>query len=717
MDIFIKESNIFSREWKKEDIQKILKLKESSNDWYQNNETENDIYEEDDDKKIDLEEYNDLLNEFNLYFKQKELDLLNDDIKFVLEYFYLRELIIEEYINEKYKNDNFKRHSYLRIADYFLRIQFEENSSTNEIAKLINQFISEINEIYFEKENWEDLSDNTYMNKINEVFQTKDLPKFLLRKGFRIRREIQKNLESIDKNKENDNINELSDENSSHNSSTILTESVISNLNNLNEEDNININKEEKYNINDIKKKMENNQILPFEVTYSTVYAILFFYFLKEIEPDDKINEIITSNENIITNYFQLDIQDFKKKYSEVDSNKIKLEFSQVLPEINESEYLCYFILASYFFVINKLFYEPNYVFISFLLFLQNYISEENNTFKNVVEKEINSNISLTEDNTKNLINNFGHFEKYKSKIVDINEGKYHESKSYDLKDIKNIFNNINDAKLKDRFFEIVKNEEAYERGSNFFRINIINKLKQWFSIKDPEDEDKIKNYLKLIPYKENKFTERTILVLISGYFSSKSNHVNKWKELIKIYEKKYQNPIIYFYNWPSSYKSLEKMIFHRRDFRKTKERAKYCGELLALLMISKEIFSGFKINLAAFSLGNHVLKNCLKELERFGRLDIVNNIIFMAGATNIKNNYKWERIFKSVSGTIINCYSDVDLALLLCQSITEKGTIGRKKLKIKNVKIKNYLISSFHLMYRVNLGELGRIFLDDLKD
>ena len=41
MDIFIKESNIFSREWKKEDIQKILKLKESNKDWYEQN--ENDI--------------------------------------------------------------------------------------------------------------------------------------------------------------------------------------------------------------------------------------------------------------------------------------------------------------------------------------------------------------------------------------------------------------------------------------------------------------------------------------------------------------------------------------------------------------------------------------------------------------------------------------------------------------------------------------------------
>lgn len=407
------------------------------------------------------------------------------------------------------------------------------------------------------------------------------------------------------------------------------------------------------------------------------VYAILFFYFLKEIEPEDKINEIITNNENIINNYFQLDIEDFKKKYIEVDSNKVKLEFSQVLLEINESEYLYTFILASYFFVINKLFSEPNYVFINLLLFLQNYISEENKTFKNIIEKEINSNLFLAEDNKKNMIKTSSLFEKYKSKISDIKEGKYHTSKFYDLKCIKDIFNKNNDVKLKDRFFEIIKSEEAYERGSNFVRINIINKLKQWFSIKDTEDEDTIEKYLKLIPYKENKYPEKTILILISGYFSSNSNHQNKWKELIKIYEKKFPNPIIYFYNWPSSYKGLQKLIFHRRDFRKTRERAKYCGQLLALMLISKEIFSDFKINLAAFSLGNHVLKNCLKELERFGRLDIINNIIFMAGATNISNSYKWEKRFKSISGNIINCYSDVDLVLLLCQSITEKGTIG----------------------------------------
>ena len=712
MDIFIKESNIFSREWKKEDIQKILKFKETNKNWYQKN--QNDDYEEEDDQKINLEEYTDLLNQFKLYFNQKEFDLLNNDIKLIIAYFYIRELIIENYINEKYKNNTFKRHSNLRIADYFFRILFEENSSTYEMAKLINQFISEINETYFEKENWNDLSDITYMNKIKDVFGTIELPKFLLRKGFRIRRQIQKYIESISTNSnlknDNDYDNDSDDGKNSSNESTIFTKSIIKNLK---IEDNITIRKANEINITDIVKEMENNQLLPFESNLNIVYAKVFFIFLKEIENDDKINEIIIKNENIITNCFQIDICTTTKELN-VDSNKIRFEFSKLLSEKNESE--CYFILASYLFVINKMFSEYNSIYIDLLLFLQNYISYENQIFKNIIENVMN-NILINENDLKSIIKNSVLFEKYHYKTPDFYETKYHTTKYYDLKDIKDIFNNINDCKLKDRFFEIIKKEEAFERGSNFFRLNIINKLKEWFSIKDAEDKDTIEKHLKLIPYKKNKYTKKTILILISGYFSSNSDHFEEWEQLINIYKKRFPNPIIYFYNWPSSDISLQKLIFYRRDFRKTRERAKYCGKLLAQIILLEKIFNGFKINLAAFSLGNHVLKNCLKELENFGKLDIVNNVIFMAGATNITNSYKWENRLKSISGNIINCYSDVDLALILCQSITRKGTIGTKKLKIRNIKIKNYLISSFHLLYRVNMDELGKMFLDDLKE
>ena len=132
-------------------------------------------------------------------------------------------------------------------------------------------------------------------------------------------------------------------------------------------------------------------------------------------------------------------------------------------------------------------------------------------------------------------------------------------------------------------------------------------------------------------------------------------------------------------------------------------------------MIMSNNFFDGFKINLVGFSLGNHVIKHCIKEIERFRRFDILNNIVFMGGATDIKCNFKWEHRLGSVQGTVINCYSDIDLALAFCKLITGKDTIGTKKLNIKNVK--NYLISSFHILYRINMDEIGRKFIDELKE
>ena len=48
-DIFIQENRIFSRQWKKEDIIKIIKFKENYKELSLNN--ENDIYDVEDDKK------------------------------------------------------------------------------------------------------------------------------------------------------------------------------------------------------------------------------------------------------------------------------------------------------------------------------------------------------------------------------------------------------------------------------------------------------------------------------------------------------------------------------------------------------------------------------------------------------------------------------------------------------------------------------------------
>ena len=132
---------------------------------------------------------------------------------------------------------------------------------------------------------------------------------------------------------------------------------------------------------------------------------------------------------------------------------------------------------------------------------------------------------------------------------------------------------------------------------------------------------------------------------------------------------------------------------------------------------MSNQIFNNFKINLAAFSLGNHVIKHCIKELENFGRLDLINNVVFIAGATDINCNFRWEKRLSCISGKIINCYSDFDLALRFCKILSGKDPIGTKKLKCRKVKIKNYLIRTFHISYRSNMDIAWNMFIDDLNE
>ena len=69
----MRETLIFSKQWKQEDILKILKFEETSEDWYDKNDYD---FEEENDKKINLEEYTDLSDKFVSEIKQEELESL-----------------------------------------------------------------------------------------------------------------------------------------------------------------------------------------------------------------------------------------------------------------------------------------------------------------------------------------------------------------------------------------------------------------------------------------------------------------------------------------------------------------------------------------------------------------------------------------------------------------------------------------------------------------
>ena len=276
-EIFLRESTIFSRPWRQEDIMKLMKFKKDN---------KNDLFaddDEEDDKKINIEDYNDLLNEFYLVFIQKEIDLLDNDIKNTIEYFYLRELMIKNYISEKYKFNDNKRHSYLRVLDYLLRVQFEGNEAIREASNLINKFISEINESYL-KESGLDLSDSEYMNKMNIVLGTKEIPHFLLREGFRIRRGIQNNKEIFIESLKNENKKYIVDDNS-----TVYSENELSS--NMKEPEE-KIESKEEQSVRDIIKNIEEKKTSPFGRPYNEVYIILFFLALRENKNEEVYDTI-----------------------------------------------------------------------------------------------------------------------------------------------------------------------------------------------------------------------------------------------------------------------------------------------------------------------------------------------------------------------------------------------------------------------------------------
>ena len=192
-DIFLRESQIFSREFKKEDFLNLIKSKEKKNDELLN---ETDFGEEKGDNQLDFSEIKELLKEFSKYFLQEDMEKIKNHQN-ILHYFYWRELIISHFIEEKYENNNHQRYLNIRVSDFILKFLFEENSSISKIAKFINKKISEINDSYLEKNGANDLTDKTYLDKVFKALGTTKIPRFLLKNGYRLRREIQKDQKSL----------------------------------------------------------------------------------------------------------------------------------------------------------------------------------------------------------------------------------------------------------------------------------------------------------------------------------------------------------------------------------------------------------------------------------------------------------------------------------------------------------------------------------------
>ena len=83
-EIFLRESQIFSREFKKEDILNLIEFKEKKNDELLN---ETNFGEEKGDNQLGISEFKELLKEFSNYFLQEDMEKIKDNTQNILYYF------------------------------------------------------------------------------------------------------------------------------------------------------------------------------------------------------------------------------------------------------------------------------------------------------------------------------------------------------------------------------------------------------------------------------------------------------------------------------------------------------------------------------------------------------------------------------------------------------------------------------------------------------
>ena len=231
----------------------------------------------------------------------------------------------------------------------------------------------------------------------------------------------------------------------------------------------------------------------------------------------------------------------------------------------------------------------------------------------------------------------------------------------------------------------------------------------------------KIFDNFALIPF-ANQHYSNTVTILISGFLSETSDYVKDWKHIIHNGSK---YSMYYSYKWPSGsrFKMLTKVLSLKKlnpftkgvdYFLKSRSTAKYAGKLLGIILQSRQIFKNCLINLIGFSLGSHVIKYCLKEMENNNSQCLIHNVYFCGGATTFGNKEHWKKIFANqISGRIVNCYSNVDkiLSLLYIQS-AEKIPIGIGPVEIEsdNFTIENYDLTELnmgHLSYRDNFDKI----------
>ena len=275
---------------------------------------------------------------------------------------------------------------------------------------------------------------------------------------------------------------------------------------------------------------------------------------------------------------------------------------------------------------------------------------------------------------------------------------KYCSSNSYNIKTYRYLFN---------YFDKYMIEKEKNEKMNNKYDTDIIEKkinnfgkyefIEEFYVLKEKIKAQEImdslskdlKLFINLIPLTKKR-TSHTITILISGFLSQKDD-IDTWEQFFNFDR---ENSDYYMFKWPSSniltfvIKTLANIIMSADSFLYCYQKAECAGKILALFLLINEEFYDCQINLVGFSLGCHVVVNCINELNKYKNYRfMINNVLLMGGATVIEDSAKWRDIFRdNVAGRIINCYSIYDDVLSYLFTIRMKRTpIGIKSLDIKD--------------------------------
>ena len=623
-----------------------------------------------------LKEMDMIKNKLNSIFTQENLSKLIDQ-KELLNFFFSKEKECIQFINDNFNgNDILLNFTIGKIKEIFYT-----NPQINNIVQSVILKISQINIESIQSEEY-------LLALINSYFPGIEVPQFLINEPLKILKRI---LFYSERNKE--------------------TLTYINNINNrqlMPDSEKLILFLE---NINKNKNLIFEGIIPKYELFY--FFIAMNYSIFKKSYFNNEFFIFIKINEEIIKKYIfpNFNYSDLYKELNSMNertrNEKLETLYRLIETEINNKKDIMFNIIASFY----------------YLLFYEFKIPNNSNGILNIGDPYINLIF-------KNFVINLDRRLKRKIKI----ENNFYELlKDLYISDINNLIKkNLYPSKTQEfKFYEIEK-IILNNPKTKICYMDLREKFSQsgCFSIFGTErDFTYFEKNIELVPFEENIFTN-TITILISGFLNEESNPIDKWEDFINYYKKE---TMFYYFNWPSStgWKLLYNFFRLRpiSHFEKAILRAEICGKILAYILYSNTIFKNFQINLVGFSLGNHVIKHCIKELyylnhdlgninnpilltknENIYQINL-KNIIFIAGATHLKKRYKWKNyIQETIIDKCKNCHTDNDTILKVYKFLMSKIPIGLEKVNIdyerKNL-IENYDFHKYgfgHFGYKMGL-------------